>query len=59
MKKGRSEKIQHIYNQRPKSGKKNWAEIIFEVIMATDCPRRGFDRVRAENFQKRFKDISS
>lgn len=43
----------------PKVGKKNWAEIIFEVIMATDCPRRGFDRVRAENFQKRFKDISS
>lgn len=35
------------------------AEIIFEVIMATDCPRRGFDRVRAENFQKRIENISS
>lgn len=29
------------------------AETIFEVITATDCPRKGFDRVRPARFPKK------
>lgn len=38
-------------------GEEAMAETIFEVITATYCPRKGFDRIRAARFppKKRLK----
>lgn len=45
-----------IYITEGPEGEENRAETTFEVIMVADCPRKGFDRVRAAWFLKKFED---
>lgn len=56
---GHSEKKSIIYITEVPKGEEIRAEAIFEVIIATDCPRKDFGKVRTAKIQKKIKKLKT